>query len=364
MPDSRLARHKLPAAALLLVAIGVSGPGHAESPKLTLPEGGHEGPLELVVNRPVLNVFLGDRGPYTFVLDLGASLSVIDSDLAKELGLEVVGEQEAGVPGVSSVTRDLVQAPGLRFDDVEIGPTQLMTLDIARMSMGSFVGVMSIHAFEEVLVTFDYPAGRFRLTDEALDPAAAGVIEIEASEKGPISVPIQIDSTTLPAHIDTGSPGSITIPQRLLGELALLQEPVESGPIRLVGASGKLFNSQLEGTFSIGAIRIEDPKIAITDLPMPAVNIGSGFLTDKVLSLDLRNGLLSLLPSARGAVPSPRYMATAQPRPGGRSLGIQMRGQGARAPMVYRWSKVAWKSAAWCPARWPKARAFARATSS
>ena len=136
MHDKQSPNYRLPAGAALLVAMLAQGPGYARTPELTLPDGGYDGPLELVVNRPVLNVFLGDRGPYTFVLDLGASLSVIDAQLAKELDLEVVGVQEAGVPGVSSVTHDLVQAQGLRFGSVEIGPTRLMTLDLEGMSMG------------------------------------------------------------------------------------------------------------------------------------------------------------------------------------------------------------------------------------
>ena len=191
---------------------------------------------------------------------------------------------------------------------------------------------MSIHAFREALVTFDYPAGRLRMTQGALDPASAGVIEIEVSERGPIAVPIRIGSTTLPAHIDTGSPGSITIPQRLLGELELLEEPVDAGPIRVVGASGNLFKSQLNGTVSVGAIRLKDPEIAITDLPFPAVNLGSGFLTDKVLILDLRHDLLALLPAGPKAHERGPSRTTAPPRSGRRSLGIHIGQQGPPGP--------------------------------
>ena len=48
-------------------------------------------PLDLSSQRPVLTVKIGDKGPYNFIFDSGSGANVIDTDLAIELDLEVIG---------------------------------------------------------------------------------------------------------------------------------------------------------------------------------------------------------------------------------------------------------------------------------
>src|SRR5205814_272541 len=75
-------------------------------------------PLDVKSGRPVVDVLINGKGPYRFIVDTGASHSVIDSALAKELGLPVLGETHMGDPSNPYAIR----APRVRF----AGPLQLV----------------------------------------------------------------------------------------------------------------------------------------------------------------------------------------------------------------------------------------------
>jgi predicted methyltransferase len=67
------------------------------------PTEGVEIPLAMVAGRPQVDVLIDGKGPYPFVLDTGASLNLIDAGVARELGLEVIGQREIGAPGFVAV---------------------------------------------------------------------------------------------------------------------------------------------------------------------------------------------------------------------------------------------------------------------
>ena len=54
--------------------------------------------MEIAGGRPVVMVTLNGHGPYRFILDTGAMISVIDASLAHELELPIVGETELASP--------------------------------------------------------------------------------------------------------------------------------------------------------------------------------------------------------------------------------------------------------------------------
>ncbi len=157
-------------------------PREAEGPAVGIPLEVVRGPQGSVLT--FVDVFFGDEGPYVFVVDTGASRSVIAPDLVQTLNLESAGD--AGeVSGVTGTQRaQLVEVENWRIGDVELpsmtivsmalpdigGPTRLMELlgfeALANMKglLGSDVlaefGQISIDYEQEVLqLRSDQPPG-------------------------------------------------------------------------------------------------------------------------------------------------------------------------------------------------------------
>src|SRR5438105_2866151 len=86
----------------LLVA-GCGGGGSSDAPL-----GQFEVALDVVKHGKqviaLVPVTINGRGPYTFALDTGASQSLVDSTVAKQLGVEKTGDSHR-VAGITNVTR-------------------------------------------------------------------------------------------------------------------------------------------------------------------------------------------------------------------------------------------------------------------
>lgn len=77
--------------ATAVAAVGFAGGGNAADGKvvrvpITLSKGG----------LPLVQLKINKQGPYTFMLDTGASISMIREDLARQIGLRVDGKAATG----------------------------------------------------------------------------------------------------------------------------------------------------------------------------------------------------------------------------------------------------------------------------
>jgi hypothetical protein len=103
-------------------------------------------------------VFIGDEGPFPFALDTGASNSVIDADLADELGLEDAGEPQdvRGVTGEGEAQPVLID--DWRVGDIDLGERVAASLPLDPGGDGQFVGLLGSDVLSEygaVLVDYD-----------------------------------------------------------------------------------------------------------------------------------------------------------------------------------------------------------------
>lgn len=75
-------------------------------------------------------VFFGDAGPFQFVLDTGASRSVMDPGLVDELGLSRGSEAPGTGIGGGQFNASTVEVEAWRVGDVELQPRTIMTTDL------------------------------------------------------------------------------------------------------------------------------------------------------------------------------------------------------------------------------------------
>jgi predicted aspartyl protease len=106
------------------------------------------------------------RGPYRFLLDTGASASVISPRLAAELGLRGSPAEAVGVMGdlpAQVVTLPTLRAAGHTRRDAPAAVIDIF--DFTSQAAGAAVdGILGYSFLKEFLVEIDYPARRLLLT--------------------------------------------------------------------------------------------------------------------------------------------------------------------------------------------------------
>ncbi|MEJ6022249.1 retropepsin-like aspartic protease [Ramlibacter sp. PS4R-6] len=238
--------------------------------------------------RPVVEVTINGKGPFKLIVDTGASVTVLDTSLAADLGL-------AGTD--------------VEVDELRIGPVVLAKLDvfvapIARIMRGDDIprGVLSASAFHGHLVTFDYPARKFFLQRGALPPAESRTVFSYKGDDLP-SVPVMVAGKEISVHLDTGAPYALALPTRYLKELPLAGEPVRKGTARTHAGELPIFEATVVGDVTLGEFKLPVRVLRFTDVvpdphARPRGQVGGEALKDFILTLDASNERLRLARSA------------------------------------------------------------------
>ena len=248
--------------------------------------------MNLESGRPMIELRVNGEGPFQFVVDTGAGLSVIDEGIAKKLGLEVVGKQVLQSPGASvDIEGERVQAGRLEVGELRIEKPVLATMDLVGFSAGTIEGVLGRPHFRDFLMTFDYPGSQLLVARGNLDESDSAVLSFD-DQAGSIRFPIDVSGVTVPMVLDTGSPGGFTLPKALESRFKF-HSALQQGPtIRLVGGAHPTWRASLDGTVRLGNVTYRDPEVILTTIADEFGNIGFNVLRELRVTLDQANGLV------------------------------------------------------------------------
>lgn len=274
-------------------------------------------PIDLGSGRPVVDLLLNGRGPYRFILDTGAGGTVIDRELAAELSLPVIGQTRMGDPrSPNALAAGLVQCDSLRMGGLLLERVTMATMEVRKMMGAATGGVLGLPDLGALLVSLDYPQGRLVLTRGSLAPGDPGVVEYQSPD-GIVSIPIQVDTLTIAAHLDSGNPGAISLPYELAEKLPLKAPPVEIGRAQTVASTATIWEAQIAGEVQIAGLSYTDPVVHLTDLLVGWANIGYDAMRGLTVTLDQGKRLLKLERTGTGASGPPAR----------RRLGIMLAGR-------------------------------------
>jgi predicted aspartyl protease len=311
----------------LILALAAPGSGSGESmpqahskPRLKFAGQETELPLSVKNGRSVVEVRIGDAGPFDFFIDTGAGVSVIDSRIATELGLDVVGSLTAGVPGGGTVEADRVLVPLLRVGALEIHEVTPITLELVEMTGGIMQGVLGLDVFQEVLLTLEPSAGRALISRAELAPGDPGVVQLDASS-GRIQFDMTVAGRTVPTQIDTGAPAGFTLPIELIDSVPTLPGPEQRTSAGLVGGNRTVRIRKLDGVVRFAGLEYKNPQIGFMDPSPGSAHIGARILDGLIVSVDQKNHLLAF----RRAQPTPATRSPAA-KTTPRRLGVRFRG--------------------------------------
>ncbi len=250
--------------------------------------------------RPVVEVLVNDQGPYPFILDTGAKNIIIDATLAFELNLTEVGKAQTGAPGnLQTMDVPIFNASSVSVGGFEIADNNLTGMDLSMLgnAPGTPRGVFPFWSLGDGLISLSLSQNQVTVDPEgSLKKGENGAVELNSTP--PTLFPefaIELSGKTFMAHLDTGSPGAITLPLEWKDRLSFSDEPKVVGKAVLMGEEREVWMATLEGTAKIGAIEVENPKVMLLER-IPGANIGSQFLRNAVIEVDQANGLIRISP--------------------------------------------------------------------
>ena len=122
-------------------------------------------PISLARSRPLAPVYINGRGPFTFLIDTGATKTLIDQQLAASLELAVLGQTTLRSPTA------VVKAPLVRVDELTLaGYKGLLVALVSDLSSlrkldGEILGILGFDFLSRYRFLIDYEERRITLRD-------------------------------------------------------------------------------------------------------------------------------------------------------------------------------------------------------
>jgi predicted aspartyl protease len=152
----------------LMAAFGDKDYGVIKAPQQPAPI-----PLRKALNLIFADVKINGKGPYNFVVDTGASQTVLSQKLAKDLGLAVITTTVMhGIGGSGKVSSSIHRIDQLQIGDVSVGDLPVGTFDDPVISQIAD-GVIGTAMLADFIVTINYPASRIELSRQPVAAVAA-----------------------------------------------------------------------------------------------------------------------------------------------------------------------------------------------
>jgi len=254
--------------------------------------------MESFGGRPVVEVSINGKGPYDFILDTGANITVVDAALSQELQLSSSGVSTALVGGGAGPQT-------VNISEMRVGEAQLHDMMAAAMPLGGFFkdqgaprGVLSAAMLPGYLLTFDYPGKQITLVTGELPRADEQSIFSYPSGEVIPTLPIKVAGIETRIHVDTGAPFGITLPMKFAKQVPLAAEPKEAKPVRTPQGEFPVSTAPVKGEIRIGKYIIVIDDVRFSDVnpghSAPTGQVGGDVLQHFAVTLDSKNHRIRL----------------------------------------------------------------------
>jgi len=223
-------------------------------------------PFDLTGNLILLQARFNDSEPLWFIVDTGATDSVIDSQLAKSLSLKAVG-RTVGTGSAGTATAQIFQGNSLKLPNIEASNLTIYGLPIDFLSapLGrKLSGVIGNDILKQLVFEIDYAAQTLNFYDpESYQYSGAGdVVPITIEGYPFIRARIAVgggSSLEAKFEIDSGSTGAITFNTPFVDRNRLLDSLSKSNQTRLggVGGSAVAFSGRVK-SMSVGSFQLQN----------------------------------------------------------------------------------------------------------
>lgn len=255
-------------------------------------------PLRRRGSHVILPVWMGGE-ERMFLLDTGANATVIDADLAAELGMPAAGlvVPAGGAAGEIAGLR-LQRAVPMRIGERDYPAVMVAVLDLEGLGLDGVLGadVLSWHTID-----IDPVADELRLTDTAPDVRGLTAIPVQRFSAGLLQLTVTVAGTPVVAMLDLGA--DVTVLSWKAANLAGLTYGDGERDGALMGADGRavpLFAAAVD--LELGALELGEQRISIANLDAlsrhfgvkPAALVGQDLLVGRRVVIDYAGGVLYL----------------------------------------------------------------------
>ncbi|WP_126419684.1 aspartyl protease family protein [Asticcacaulis excentricus] len=224
---------------------------------------------------PVVAVTLNGKGPYQFVIDTGASATIVRQSLVKELGLRRNGEARgSSLSGTEVLSRhvatEVVIGGKLRVGELSVYASE-------GFEKQGFDGLLTANILTRLPCQLDYRAGEVRYYLDATQPMPLdGFGEIHASyitERGidadKITVSIGFAGHSIDCLMDTGAGSALMLRGDYVRDYNLWDKYPLISEGQLRGVNGKALKTRL--------VEVKDIQVAGLWVPRMAVALGDPY---------------------------------------------------------------------------------------
>lgn len=288
------------AALVLAAAACVSHPAFdAHGPVWVEPlrEGAVIVPATVTRGMVLVPTWIDGRGPYSFVLDSGASTVVVSERCADRAGLRVERREGTILTEAGHTDGAMLQASvrELRLGGARFRRLGVLVADLDGLSRGvgrAVDGLLGAPVMSHHLWTVDLDGGTVVIADGAL-PAADGVDILPVTMDGGLpTLRIEVAGRALDAILDTGQRMAVALGPR---DAAMLRPR-----LRVIGESvGHVLDgevrrdvAQLDGDVRIGGISLRAPQVVLGQ----ATRLGTAAFPGRILTFDLPNARFRAAP--------------------------------------------------------------------
>ena len=250
-------------------------------------------------------VWIGDKGPFSFIVDTGASRSALASHAASALGTS----WQPGEPVRLTTPGGNLDVPTIPVGHMRAGgqPLAIQRLPVLpRLALTTADGLLGADAFVGAMLHLDFRAGRVQLSAARELAEQSPAVPLRREAGGLLVVDATVGSRVVATLLDTGSLDSVASPA-----LARLDAAREETPLR--GADGALLASSPATlpAVAIGETRWPPGPVRRANLaPPPGVRVppdGAALLLglDRLtefdwLAVDYLHGLVQFSPHRGG----------------------------------------------------------------
>jgi tetratricopeptide (TPR) repeat protein len=269
-------------------------------------------PLEIVVNRPVIELRVNDRPePLRFVLDTGSGISVISDKTAKLLDIEPITRggfaKGIGGDGKFEIVYGFLKEVNIGEIGIRNVPVYIRKFHTEGDNIDGYVGLSLISKF---LATIDYGEHKFSLTKkdaELVAQADAGVsLPLRLTSSGFLSGEVQLEGIEGPLNfiVDTGA--SVSVISDDVASNNGISAFAKTEKMRVIGSAGVTDDvpSFLLPRVSFG--KHSRKSITAIALDLDTINeasgfeqagiLGGNFLRNYRMTFDFKNSKVTFVP--------------------------------------------------------------------
>ena len=282
-------------------ALGLPLPGVGNVPaSLVLPGDDAEVPFLFHAGYVVVDVKINGMGPHKFLIDTGASVSVISSRISGNLPQNIVGTTSI----VSNVDPNTLSTSFILIDRLEMGPIAFERLQAAILSAITITsndqrivvdGILGAPLFRNVALTVDYPMQSVRIRNSASPPV--NQCKVFATSPGPADLPtinLVVAGRQTQAIIDTGNNEFLLLPAEF-STLSFIGPTQPSTAATVTGVLATIVG-RLNGVVQSGCLSFDQPTLTIGG---NISSMGSKAFSDSSITLDQASNLFWLQGSAQ-----------------------------------------------------------------